>query len=675
MEYCVVGVHRRSAAVLTVGLVTAIAAAILVPVAVAQTAPERAAITGTHPAWANESRRVSSSPVANDTVKARVYLASSDPSALAAYAEAVSDPQNPLYGKYLSSDEVRSRFGPGGSAIKEVRSWLTGAGLAVTNVNDRIGGYVEVRGSLEAAAQAFGVTFGTYRGPDNRAHRAPEQEASAPTAVASHVLEVTGLDTAPHHMRPYDTLPPPNPNYWVAPPCTSWYGQELATGVPPAYSSAHPWQTCGYEPRQIRQVYGVTGSRMTGAGQTVAIVDAYASATMLSDANKYAALTGDPQFKPGQYTEVLASDFTQTAPDECDAAGWYTEETLDVEAVHGQAPNANIVYVGAASCSDDDLVDALTLIVDNNLATIVSDSWGEPFDQASMISTYNEVFQAGAVKGIGFFFSTGDNGYESPAEDGFSDKIQVDWPTSSPYVTSVGGTTLAIGWGNSYEFETAWGTLLDPLASNGKTWQYTPPGPYPQEYSGSGGGGVSTVFAQPSYQIGVVPYSLATALPDGETASDPMRVIPDVAALADWNLGMLIGQTDLQPDGKTYAFATSKIGGTSVACPTFAGIQADAQQAAGHRLGFANPAIYRRYGTRAFRDIVPHSDLAVVVNTYADPYTKTGPFYTYLGTFGIDGEGAEALPAQRGYDDATGVGSPNCYIQSFMLGGELFCRE
>ena len=97
--------------------------------------------------------------------------------------------------------------------------------------------------------------------------------------------------------------------------------------------------------------------------------------------------------------------------------GWYGEETLDVEAVHGMAPNANVVYVGAASCADSDLLAALALIVDNHLASIVSDSWGEPYDNATLVTTYDEVFQAGAAEGIGFFFSAGDSGYESPAED------------------------------------------------------------------------------------------------------------------------------------------------------------------------------------------------------------------------------------------------------------------
>ena len=181
---------------------------------------------------------------------------------------------------------------------------------------------------------------------------------------------------------------------------------------------------------------------------------------------------------------------------------------------------------------------------------------------------------------------------------------------------------------------------------------------------------MSTAFTQPWYQAGVVPNSLATSLPNGTTSPTPMRVVPDVSALADPSTGILIGQTTLQPNGKTYAFSLSRIGGTSLASPTFAGIEADAQQAAGHVLGFANPAIYQRYGTSAFNDVTDHplgpGYLAEVRNNYTDPSTKKGPILTYLRTLGIDGEGAAALPAVKGYDDATGVGSPDYYIQSFF---------
>ena len=295
---------------------------------------------------------------------------------------------------------------------------------------------------------------------------------------------------------------------------------------------------------------------------------------------------------------------------------------------------------------------------------------GEPTDQASEIEVYDEIFQAGAAEGIGFFFSSGDSGYENPVEDPGSDQQQVDFPTSSPYVTSVGGTSLAIGPLNNYEWETSWGTIIDPLAANGQSWSSTPPGEWPSGYDGSGGGGVSYNFAQPSYQQGVVPNSLATTLPNGTTNPTAMRVIPDVSALADPSTGFLVGQTTLQPNGTTYAFSLSRIGGTSVACPVFAGIEADARQAAGHPLGFANPVIYQRYHTSAFHDVTDHPfgplvQLYEVCNNYTDPDTKTGPLLTYLRAMGIDGEGAAALHAVPGYDDATGVGSPAFYIESF----------
>jgi subtilase family serine protease len=660
-------VTRRLRAALIAGAATALAVGAMTSAAAAQPSTARAGIAGTHPSWAIASARMSS--VSSGTVTARVYLAGQDSAGLAAYATAVSTPGNALYGHYLTAAQVKAQYGPTQAQVSAVKSWLTGAGLTVTKVQDGIGGYVAVQGSVQATAHAFGVTFGMFKGPDRKADRAPDQTASAPAGVAGDVLTVSGLDTATHDMTPADTLPPPGPNFWVAPPCSQYYGQKIAVNEPSAYGIKQPWTNCGYTPSQIRGAYGVSQSGMTGKGVSVAIVDAYASPTMLSDANQYAKVTGDKPFATGQYTQDLASDFTDTAPDQCDAAGWYGEETLDVESVHGMAPDAKVTYVGAASCTDQDLGDALALIVDNHLASIVSDSWGEPADDSSEIPVYEGIFQAGAAEGIGFFFSSGDSGYESPDEDPGSDMIQADYPTSSPFVTSVGGTSLAIGRSHNYEFETSWGTMNDPLAANGKSWQDTPPGVYPDDYDGSGGGGVSYDFTQPAYQRGVVPNSLATHLGNGSTSPTPMRVVPDVSALADPSTGIETGETVLQPDGTTFAFSLSRVGGTSVACPVFAGIEADAQQAAGHAIGFANPAIYQRYHTSAFRDVTDHPfgnrHLAEVRNNYTDPATKQGPLLTFLRTLGINGEGAAALPAVKGYDDATGVGSPARYIQSF----------
>jgi subtilase family serine protease len=654
----------------------ALALGSLVTATTAQAANPRRAIAHTHPSWAVAAKRLSSKPVTAGTVSARVYLTPSHQAALASAVAAVSNPASKSYRHFMSPAAVRAEFAPSAAEVASVKSWLTSAGLSVTKVNAKFpaGAYVGVRGSVAAASKAFGVTFGTYRGPGGQSARAPQQAATAPSSVASSVLAVSGLDTAKSQIKP--ALPPPGPNYWVAKPCSTYYGQLTATNKPKAYGKYQPWTNCGYTPSQVRGAYGVTSSGMTGKGQTVAIVDAYASPTIKSDANQFATVVGDQPFGAGQFKQYKAGPYTLAGANQCDAAGWYGEETLDVQSVHGMAPDANVRYVAAGSCLDSDLLEALAKIVNQHLASIVSNSWGEPAQYSVTEQANNAIFQLGALEGIGFMFSSGDSGYEGPGQDPISAGNQVDSPTSSPYVTSVGGTSLAVSKTKSYQWETSWGTINDPLIhlkNGGKKWQYTPPGKYPAGYGGSGGGGVSTQYTQPSYQAGVVPASLATKLPDGTTSSTPMRVIPDVSALADPSTGILVGQTTLQPDGKTYAFSLSRIGGTSVACPVFAGIEADAQQAAGGALGFANPGIYYldthfAYGSSnaAYNDVTDHplgpGHLAQVRNNYTNPYTKQGPLLTYLRTLGVNGEGADALPAVKGYDDSTGVGSPENYI-------------
>jgi subtilase family serine protease len=126
-----------------------------------------------------------------------------------------------------------------------------------------------------------------------------------------------------------------------------------------------------------------------------------------------------------------------------------------------------------------------------------------------------------------------------------------------------------------------------------------------------------------------------------------------------------VGETVLKPSGHGYEFALSRIGGTSVACPTFAGIEADAQQAAGHPLGFANPAIYwlEQNNSTAFHDVTsPASFIAQVRANYVNPDSPSGAKVYFLRTLGIDGEGNATLKATPGFDDATGVGSPAGYI-------------
>ena len=92
-----------------------------------------------------------------------------------------------------------------------------------------------------------------------------------------------------------------------------------------------------------------------GAGATVAITDAYDAPQLESDTNTYSSLHGDAAFAPGQFSDHSVPEDATTG-DDCGGNGWYGEQALDVEAVHGMAPAANVLYYGAASCNDDDLL-------------------------------------------------------------------------------------------------------------------------------------------------------------------------------------------------------------------------------------------------------------------------------------------------------------------------------
>ena len=106
--------------------------------------------------------------------------------AIAQQVAAVSNPKSSEYRHYLTAAQVRQEFAPSSAEVAQVRQWLTSAGLSVTQVSaaSPAGAYIAVRGSVAAASKAFGVSFGTYRGPDGQSARAPESAATAPSSVA-----------------------------------------------------------------------------------------------------------------------------------------------------------------------------------------------------------------------------------------------------------------------------------------------------------------------------------------------------------------------------------------------------------------------------------------------------------------------------------------------------------
>ncbi len=251
-----------------------------------------------------------------------------------------------------------------------------------------------------------------------------------------------------------------------------------------------------------------------------------------------------------------------------------------------------------------------------------------------MIAASEQVFKQGAMQGIGFMFSSGDSG-DDVASTGLK---QTDYPASDPYITAVGGTSTAIAADGSLQFQTGWGTNKYSLSADGKSWE-------PLGFLYGAGGGFSTLFNRPSYQDGVVP----SGAPAG-------RAVPDIALDGDPTTGMLVGETQTFPTGVLYD--EYRIGGTSLAAPLMAGMQALAVEKAGGRLGFANPRIYQmqKAGGRGLTDVTrTHAGDG---NVRPDYVNRTDPADGIVYSVREFGEDA-SLTTGPGWDDVTGVGTPN----------------
>jgi len=624
------------------GIVVAVALVIAaIPAVATLAAPStRATLTGSIPAWANSANFKGAADPSTD-VGFRVYLGWNNPSAVEALAQAVSDPHSASYGQYLTPQQFRQQFAPSQAQAGAVQSWLRSQGFQVqyTPQNNH---YVSAEGTVAQAQTAFGTSFGMY-GVNGLTVRSPSAELTIPSSLASVVSGVVGLDDSAQFVFTNHTSgdAPPPAAFVTGTPCSTYWGEKQAVGFTNPYGAGTlPYAPCGYTPAQIKGAYGIS-STYNGSGQTVAIIDAYAAPTIAQDVNQWSVNRGLPEMQGNQLTQVVAPG-TYNHPErgqKQSPQGWYGEETLDVESVHGMAPAANIVYVGAPN-NFQDLDAALNHVVDKGLAQIVSNSYGFNTELLApgFIKPYEDTIIQGVVEGIGIYFSSGDNSDESLVQ-GFT---TTDWPASSPFVTAVGGTSLAVGASNNYLFETGWGSTTSSWT--GSAWSPTAPGAWLY----GAGGGVSRIFPEPSYQQGVVPTSVFTT--QGRTG----RAVPDVSALADPNTGYIVGETQTFPDGSV-KYDEYRLGGTSLACPIMAGIMALADQAAGHPHGFANPVFYSLAGSSAYRDIVsPASTVAVVRTNFNNNVDASGGLSYRLRTMNQ----TLSLQTTPGYDDVTGLGTP-----------------
>jgi kumamolisin len=261
---------------------------------------------------------------------------------------------------------------------------------------------------------------------------------------------------------------------------------------------------------------------------------------------------------------------------------------LDVEVIGAIAPQANIAVYFAPN-TDAGFLDAITTAIHDttNKPSVISISWGSAESNwtSQAMTAMDEAFQAGAALGVTICAASGDGGSSDGETDG-SD--HVDFPASSPHSLACGGTSVQAS-NTSITSEVVWNDGAQ---------------------GGSGGGGVSTFFALPSWQSG-----LQTTDANGTATPLGKRGVPDVSGDADPETGY-----DVRIDG-----TDTVIGGTSAVAPLWSGLLARINQLTGKPVGYVQPVLYQN--PEAFRDITEGNN---------------GDFF-----------------ASDGWDACTGLGSPD----------------
>src|ERR1700761_4370058 len=391
-------VRRSVLAVVASGATVLGLAAAAAPASASGPASSRHYLSGSTPKWLSKAHEAGATS-SSEKVGFGVLLGLRNEACAEAALQAISTPGSASYGKWLSNKTFDSLYAPTKASVASVQSWLKSQGFTVTTTLPS-GQYVEASGTAAQVEKTFGSQLNnyTYQGKTVRANSSElSLPSTTPAAVTSAVAGVVGIDQGSELKQPADTLPgpPPGARYGVQ-PCSAYYGQKIATDKPSAYGKKQPYTVCGYGPQQYQSAYGESAllkAGITGKGVTVAITDAYASPTMLADAQKYNRVHGQPAFAPGQYSEITPGANGYDDESDCGPQGWYGEETLDVEAVHAMAPGAKIVYVGAADC-ESGLDDAWASAIDNHVADVITNSWTDGTDDPALLgSSYVQFYE------------------------------------------------------------------------------------------------------------------------------------------------------------------------------------------------------------------------------------------------------------------------------------------
>jgi hypothetical protein len=535
-----------------------------------------------------------------------VALQPSDAAGLGALVAAVSTPGSPEFRQYLTPAQFAARFGATPATVAAVQQALAAQGLTTGTLSpNRLS--ITYSTTAAAASAAFATRLREVTLAGGKTVFANASAPLVPAAVAPAITAIAGLDDLPAAAPDY-AVPTGRGTPAASPPAASQPAGSQPAASPPAGSSpaaagaAVGPSACtaastgadnftSYLPSQLASAYGITGlynDGSLGAGQTVALFEltTYAS----SDIAAYQSCFG---------TSTSVTNIT-VSPGPADASG-DVEAELDIEGVIGLAPQAAIdVYEG--SNDTQGILNTFAKIASDGTAKVVSTSWTscEPSVGSSAAQAESTSFAQMAAQGQTVFAASGDRGAEAcyGTVGQVQDALAVNDPASQPGVTGVGGTSLT--------------NPSTPPAES--VWNNS---------TGAGGGGLSTLWTQPGYQVGP---GVTNTFSSGRNE----REVPDVSASSDPNHGYTIYYTG----SMTPSTGWQGIGGTSAAAPLWASIVALANTTCRSDLGFLNPGLYQDgLSSGSFNDVTSGNNAFV-------------------------GSNPGDYPATSGYDLASGLGTP-----------------
>lgn len=485
-------------------------------------------------------------------IRLSVMLRYQNETELEALVQAQSDRGSPYFRHYLSNNEFNARFAPPVRAQSQVIGVLERAGLRVvrTYKNRTI---VEAVGPSAAVERLFATRIDHGIQAGNGARYMNVTDAVMPASLHGLVVAVMGLDDLVA-FAPQTQIVRRGDFHAMARSKLRGPNDELG---PLGFQRAYD------EPA----VHGYDGT-----GRAIAV-------TMSGDINDddLDTFLDYFQIKPAHRLHRIAVDGGRFGRGDI-------ETTIDIEAEMGTAPGATVYLYSFPDFKETTALDTYNAVVDDNLVDVANSSWGgcESFKKDRLGHAFaraaNLIFEQGAVKGITFPIATGDFGSASCLHDRASDITTAD---DAPHALAIGGTTLHVKANGDWESEVGW--------------------------HGSAGG-ISTVFAVPSYQR-EVHHILAGG-----------RNIPDVALSANPHSGF----------AGNWHHIWVGAGGTSLGGPLWSGLEAQIDQYVGSRIGFVNPELYQ---------------------------LEMGPSYHTVFHDEVKGNN-RSFNCQRGYDLVTGIGSP-----------------